>query len=72
MANTDKTAVRFRKTAPPYLSGEVAAFSPDQAADLVARGVAERYEPDAAPGAVDPKDPPKKGGSKPADTVPAA
>lgn len=71
MANTDKTAVRFLKTAPPYLSGEVAAFSSEQAADLFTRGVAEPYGPDAGPEEGEPKDPPKKGG-KPADTAPTA
>ncbi|MBP2233088.1 hypothetical protein J2847_006423 [Azospirillum agricola] len=53
MTTLTKTPVRFLKTAAPYLAGEIAGFPADQAADLVARGVAEHYEDTA-------KEPPKK------------
>lgn len=44
---TDKTVPRFTKSTKPYNAGEIAGFAPAEAADFVARGVAEPYAPDA-------------------------
>jgi hypothetical protein len=38
--------VKFTEHAPPYFGGDVAGFPDDQAADLIARGIAYEHDPD--------------------------
>jgi hypothetical protein len=38
--------VKFTEHAPPYFGGDVAGFPEDQAADLIARGIAYEYSAD--------------------------
>ena len=60
MSKPEKTAVRFTKPAPPYLTGDVAAFPPGQAQSLIARGLAEKHGDAEPPAKREPKGAPAK------------